>query len=361
MLCIAAFIVLLFLAAVSAKYRRLLRRAWSCVTRRVTFRPCDTTFRQDVKDSLLAPLALRAPRLVAPASVAIEVVAWVMVLSLVVSLYIVARSGLNLAVYGTCDKADPAACSLSATQGCGIGSARPGFGESLRSGDVIGAVRNEAADVGDTVSALPRMFRSWDAAEYALPQASYQGGYRDGRPTALEVIDPGCQFCAQLFANVRESGFAEKNNVTYIVYPIGSDLLPRFANSPLIARYLTAVRLTEAQAGTHANNPTDWLLLENIFVGRRPDGVAWQTWFNEDASPQEATAQLQAWLAGAGYDQAAIAQIAELAASDRVRDVIAEGKRVVDDDIQTVTIPSMIADGRLHMGAISAQDLAEAN
>lgn len=128
MLCIAAFVVLLVLAAVSAKYRRLLRRAWGCVTRKMTFRPCDTTFRQDVKDSLLAPLALRSPRLVAPASVLIEVIAWIMVISLVVSVYIVFRSGVNLVVYGTCNKADPAACSLSSTQGCAIGSNHPTFG-----------------------------------------------------------------------------------------------------------------------------------------------------------------------------------------------------------------------------------------
>lgn len=357
MLCIAAFIVLLFLSAVSAKYRRLLGRAWSCVTRKVTFRPCDTTFRQDVKDSLLAPLALRSPRLVGPASVAIEVVAGVMVLSLVVSLYIVLRSGLNLAVYGTCDKADPAACSLSATQGCGIGTGRPGFGESLLRGDVVGAVRNEAADVGDTIAAVPGAFRTWDAAEYVVPQSSYQGGYREGLPTALEVIDPGCQFCGQLFRNARQAGLAQTHNVTYIVYPIGLELAPRFPNSPLVARYLTAVRLTEADAGTHADNPTDWAILEHMFTGQRPDGVTWQVWFNEHASAPEAEAQLQAWLAEAGYDRPAIERIAQLSGSDRVRDAIDAGMRVVDDEIRTVTIPSLIAGGKLHKGAIDVADL----
>ena len=95
MLCIAAFFVLLVLSAVSAKHRKMLGRAWGCFSRKVTFRPCDTTFREDVENSLLAPLALRSPRLVKPASVAIEVSAWVMVISMVVSLYIVVVSGLT--------------------------------------------------------------------------------------------------------------------------------------------------------------------------------------------------------------------------------------------------------------------------
>ena len=157
-------------------------------------------------------------------------------------------------MYGTCDKEDPAACSLSSTQGCGIGTGRPGFGESLLRGDVVGAVRNEASDVGDTIAAVPGAFRTWDAADYVVPQASYQGGYRQGLPTALEVIDPGCQFCGQLFRNARQAGLAQTHNVTYIVYPIGLDLAPRFQNSPLVARYLTAVRLTEADARIYAGD-----------------------------------------------------------------------------------------------------------
>ncbi len=126
MVCIVAFVVVLVLSAVSAKYRRLLGRAWGCFARRVTLRPCDTSFRDDVKSSLLAPLAVRAPALVKPASIAIEVVAWVMVLSLIVSLYLLGRSGLNLFVYGTCDKQDTQSCALAA-EACSIGSETPGF------------------------------------------------------------------------------------------------------------------------------------------------------------------------------------------------------------------------------------------
>lgn len=357
MLCIAAFFVVLVLATVSAKYRKLLGRAWGCFSRRVTLRPCDSSFRDEVKDSILAPVALRAPRLVAPASVAIEVVAWLMVLSLVVSLYIVARSGLNLAVYGTCNKQDPVACSLSSTQGCGIGSSEPSFGESFLSGDVVGAFGNEFSDLADTVAAVPGTFRTWEATDYVVPGASYLGGYREGLPTALEVIDPGCQFCGRLFREVEGSGFAERHNVTYIVYPIGMGLAPRFQHSPLVAEYLTAVRLLESERGTHATDPTDWFILEQMFTGTRSDGITWQVWFNEHASAAEATAQLHAWLGEAGYDAAGVQEVASLAASEQVAAAIDEGMRVVDEEIRTVTIPSMVAGGKLHKGAVEADVL----
>ena len=66
MFCIAAFLVLLVLGAFSARYRGYLRRAWGCTLRRVTLRPCDTSFSQDIKDHLLAPVAAWRP---APTSV----------------------------------------------------------------------------------------------------------------------------------------------------------------------------------------------------------------------------------------------------------------------------------------------------
>jgi hypothetical protein len=34
------------------------------------------------------------------------------------------------------------------------------------------------------------------------------------------VLDPGCRFCAELFRNIEESGFADTHNVTYLAYPM---------------------------------------------------------------------------------------------------------------------------------------------
>lgn len=355
MVCIVAFVVVLVLSAVSAKYRKLLGKAWGCVWRKVTFRPCDTSFRDDVKSSLLAPLAVRAPGLVKPASIAIEVIAWLMVLSLVVSLYIVGKSGLSLFVYGTCDKQDGQSCSLAAEM-CSIDAGPVGFWDSVGQGDVLGAFGNEFASLGETIAAVPSRLKDWDAAEYAAADATYLGGYREGLPVALEIIDPGCRFCAQLLRNMTESGFDGAHNVTYLVYPISSDGEPRFANSPLVASYLTAIRADLASSSASAGVTADWAILEHLFSEQNADGLDWQLWMN-NAAPEDARAQLHSWLADAGYDEASIERIAVLADSESTADTLARTRDVVENDIQTVAIPSLITGGRLRAGLVDVDTL----
>ncbi|WP_295820443.1 hypothetical protein [uncultured Microbacterium sp.] len=361
MVCIVAFIVVLVLSAVSAKYRRLLGTAWGCAWRRVTMRPCDTTFRDDVKNSLLAPLALRAPRLVRPASIAIEVVAWLMVLSLVVSLYLVGRSGLNLFVYGTCDKQNAQACSLAA-QACSIDAGQPGFWESIGEGDVFGAFGREFASVGDTIATIPSRLRTWDAADFASADATYLGGYTAGRPTALEVLDPGCRYCAQLFRNMRDAGFDGTHNVTYLAYPIRGGFGDKFANSQLVATYLAATRAFEAErAAAGASNAAaaqtgDWYILEQLFTTQASDGATTQEWMNA-ASAADATQRLQQWLTDDGYTADEVARIVTLTGSPEVAASLQHARDVVENEIRTVSIPSLIAGGRLHSGLVEVDTL----
>lgn len=356
MLCIVAAIFVFVFAIFSARYRRLVGRAWSCMWHRVTLRPCDTSFREDVKNAILAPVALRAPRLVKPASATIEVMAWITVLTLVVSVYIVGRSGLNFFVYGTCDKQDAQACTLS-SESCSIDSVDPAFWESVGQGDVIGAFGNEFSSLGETISAIPSRLRAWDATEHLPANATYLGGYREGLPTAVEVIDPGCSVCAQLYRNVEASGFAQTHNLAYVVYPIDGAFGSKFPHSPLVASYLTAVREFEAQRGGSAGRTGDWYILDQLFAGERPDGQSWQVWLNTEASPDQAEAQLQQWLQDAGYGEAELAQIAELTASDQVAGQLADSRVLVEDEIQTVKVPSLIADGRLHAGLVDVPAL----
>ncbi len=356
MVCVVAFVVVLIGSAVSARYRRLLGRAWGCVWRRVTFRACGTTFRQDVTSSLLAPLAVRHPRLVRPAGIAIEVTAWLMAVTMVVSLYLLGRSGLNLFVYGTCDKQDGQSCSL-ASEMCSIDGGTPGFWDSALRGDVLGAFGDEAASLGETLAAVPSRLRTWDAASYAARESTYLGGYREQLPTAVEVIDPGCRYCAQLLRNMQESGFDDTHNITYLPYPILGEDGPRFAHSALVARYLVAVRRFEAGRGGLAGATADWHILEQLFTGENPDGVSWQLWLNEFATAAEAEAQLQTWLGETGYDGDDVGAVRALARSHAVADELARIRTVVEDEIRTVAIPSLIAGGSLRSGLVDAATL----
>jgi hypothetical protein len=355
-ICIASFLVLLIVGIFSAKYRPLLKKAWYCVTRRVTFRPCDTTFGEDVKTSILAPLAIRAPQWVKPASIAINIFAWIMVASTIISLYLLARSGLYLAVYGTCNKQDTQACTLAA-QSCTIGVEHPSFSQSIFRGDVIGAFRNEFTDVTEAITAVPSRFRSWQPEEYLAPYASFKGGYQPGKPTILEIIDPGCGVCAALYINIEESGLADASNMSYLLYPIMQDGVPYFANSLRIANLLTAIRVYEYDNGP-SDTPTDWKILNVLFTGTRPGTtVANQFWFNELATPEAAQQQLVDWLTEFGYTDSQIANVFELAESQQVADIIAQGRAVVRDDIRTVAIPTLLVPGRMHRGLVSVDNL----
>lgn len=352
MFCIAAFLVLLVLGAFSARYRGYLRRAWGCTVRRVTFRPCDTSFSQDIKDNLLAPVAARRPGLVRPAAIAIEVAALLIIVTTMLSAYVVAKGALNLWVYGTCDKANAEGCALGA-QSCSIGALEPTFLDKVVALDVVGAIGGEVADVAETIGAIPDRLRTWDAAEYLPPNVTWRTGFDPARPTALEIVDPGCSVCAKLAANIREAGFADRYNLAYIAYPIPDLTGTRFPNSGLVVRYLEALRLHPV-AG--AEVPADWQLLERILSGTDPSGKPWQIVVN-GAAPEEATALLQGWLGDFGLDEAGIEAIVAEADSERVASIIEANQAVVRETIGTRKIPTVIFDGSRHDGLVDVDGL----
>jgi len=359
MFCIAAFIVLLVMGAVSAKYRRFARIAWGCAVRRVTFRPCDTTFKQDLKDHLLAPIAVRTPRLVKPASVGLEVVAWLVILTTVWSGYTVVKSGLNLYVYGTCNKENAESCTLGA-EACAIPDQTPTFWGSIAEFDVIGAFGNEFTSLGETISQIPTRMQNWDATEYLPANETYLTAFDEAKPTALEVIDPGCQFCRQLFANIEEAGFENEYNLTYVPYPIEGEDGYKFPNSLLVTQYLEALRLTpdinEPSEATASSAPVDWQVLERIFTGETDNGVPFQSRIN-GLDTDAATALLDGWLIEFRLDADEVATIKSVSASDEVSDIIASNKELVEDDIHTVKIPTIIFDGRRHDGLVDVDGL----
>ena len=355
MFCIAAFIVLLVMGAVSAKYRRFARIAWSCAVRRVTFRACDTSFKQDVKDHLLAPIAVRTPGLVKPASVALEVTAWLVILTTVWSAYTVVKSGLNLYVYGTCNKENSESCSLGA-EACAIPDQTPTFWGSIAEFDVIGAFGNEFASVGETMSALPTRMQNWDATEYLPANASYLAPYVTAKPSALEVIDPGCQFCRQLFANISEAGFDDEYNLSYVAYPIEGEDGYKFPNSLLVTQYLEALRLNPSMGSGSTDTPLDWQLLKRIFAGETSNGVPWQSRIN-GLDQDDAAAVIDGWLDEFGLSADEIVTVKAVAASDEVAAIIDANRGLVEDQIHTVKVPTIIFDGRRHDGVVDVDGL----
>ncbi|MCL2595412.1 MAG: hypothetical protein FWD83_07840, partial [Promicromonosporaceae bacterium] len=340
MVCVASFFILLILSIFSAKYRKLMRKGWHCFSRRVTFRPCDTTFRDEIKTALLTPLALKRPRLVKPASIAIEVSAWTMVVSMIITAYIVLQGALNLLAFGTCNRQNPEGCALNA-QVCGIPDENPSFWDSLTSGDVVGAVRGEGQAWADIFQALPLRFRNWQTENYVPEFASFRDGYTPGLPLALEIIDPGCGFCAILSRNIAEADLTSTHNVVYIIYPIMNDGEPSFKNSPLLAQYLTAIQVFE-HGTERANDPADWFILDQVFALDEHGFDAVQFQLNSLWDSDVTVLRIHGWLAAHGYTEAEIAEIDALADSEQVADLLAASRYIVENRIRTVAIPTFI-------------------
>ncbi|MCL2038729.1 hypothetical protein FWG86_02415 [Candidatus Saccharibacteria bacterium] len=352
MVCIAAFIVLaimsvfvgilaIFKRDIGRKYWSTFKKAWSCVWKKVRLQKCETNFKDDIKNSLLSRVVVKKPKLVKPISAAIEILAVLIVLITVWSLVEAAKAGLSLWVFGTCNVSQPSNCSLTADV-CGIDREEPAnIGE---------ATVRWFTEWGELFTGIPDRVRRWDARHY-LPQHATFYSYEEGRPVALDILDPGCTVCLASFRNKMQDGFFDRFNVSYLPYVLinpetGDD---RFPNSRLVASYLTALRFTYIAPVDEAPTPSDWRLIEKIFTEYDANGVNYQEAIKR-MSEDEVKLLLDSWLLEFGADPIDIDRVRRLAASDEVADTLLVYRHTVEDRINAKGIPTTIFNGRRHTG-----------
>lgn len=117
-ICIAAAVILGIMGIFSAKYRRWAKEAFSCVGRRLTLRPCESSFNQRMKAKITSKLMNRTHKGARLVNNHFEAISWVFTIILFVSLALTALSVYNLAVYGTCDPANPEQCIIGIEPVC---------------------------------------------------------------------------------------------------------------------------------------------------------------------------------------------------------------------------------------------------
>ena len=101
--CLIALIVFGIMGIFSASHRALAKEALSCVFRRVTFRPCNSNFKDKIKDKILAKLINRSIFLTKVVNKYYEVLSWIFFILMVGSTFWVLRGGYNFYVYGSCN------------------------------------------------------------------------------------------------------------------------------------------------------------------------------------------------------------------------------------------------------------------
>lgn len=349
MVCIAAFIILclvgifvaflsIFRRDIGRKYWAVFKKAWGCVGKKVRLQKCETNFKDDVKNTLLSKVVLRHPKWVKPLGVAIEVSAVLIVVITVWSLVEAVKALLALWVFGTCNVSQPASCALGA-EVCGIDAEEPS--------NPLEWTGRWFGEWGEIFANIPDRFHAWNTEDYLVDPVTYVEAPEEGRPTALDIFDPGCAVCLRSYRNQKESGFFDRYNTALMVYPITlSDGTDKFNNSSLIARYVHAATLAETDYGAR--------LIDRLFTEKDPKtGNNYQVEFGL-MSAETAEGTLQAWLKDFGASSKQIAQIAKTAHSEQVDDIMTQVKQMVEDKLHVKGIPTLIYDGRKHNGLYQA-------
>lgn len=347
MVCIAAFIILaligVFVAIISIfkpkigkAYLKALKKAWGCLWKKVRLQKCETGFKEDVKNTLLSRVALKKPGLVRPLSILIEVVSVVIVVVAVWALATALKSLLALWALGSCNVTKPSACSLGA-EVCSID-------ESETSGFFEGIGR-WFSEWGEIFEAIPEKFKTYEAESYDF---SYISGSETEGVVVIDILDPGCSVCAQSYKNQLAAGFFSDNAVRIVPFAIqDADDNYKFKNSEIVVRLTLAADEFKPLLGVK--------ILDRIFTGKSEDGVAYQNLFNNDYSREEATEVILGWLKEEGVHSSERAEILLRAESDEITDKMAKNREIVEKEIKVRGIPTMIYDGKKHVGLWKAE------
>ncbi|MDR2524008.1 MAG: hypothetical protein LBC95_00490 [Candidatus Nomurabacteria bacterium] len=351
MVCIAAFILLaicvlslpiirIFSKKTADNIWNLFKKSIYCFTHRVTFRKCDSTFKDDVKNSILRRVVVRRPTWVKPLGVAIEVLSVLIILTTIWSLAVGAKSLVSLAAYGMCDIVTPEACVVGDAEACYAGEAKTAE-------NPVEWLGNWFVEFGEAIVYLPIKFSTRNAAEYIPADYPYRDAQAADKPAALDIFDPGCKFCRESYTNQLASGFFDKYNTALLPFALRDDDDYRFANSDLIVRYIFASRSVPQADATRA---VEWRIIDRLFTENSPRKIVWQEDFNNEYSDAEARQTLNSWLADFGYDANAIEQIAAAVDNAETRAAVDAARDLVENQIQIVKIPTMIIDNERHEG-----------
>lgn len=361
MVCIAAFIVLLVIWLFNPVLRligqkkladsisKMFKKSTHCFTRRVTLRACDTSFTEDIKGSILSKLIVRHKKWVKPVSIGIEITSFLIVIISIWSVLTLVKSGIALYVYGTCDVRTPDSCALSTAEACSIDSAGSG---------------NPAIDWftewGEIFGALPARIRTWDTQAYVPENSTYYGEFSDSETpagVAIDIFDPGCVICRRSYVAQSESGFFDKYKTYLIPYVITGETGDKFKNSQIVAEYIEAVRGKQPENGKKVS--AEWIIAENIFTKKDSNGDIYQEAFNGTAgrtySEDKTRTTIEGWLKDAGFSDEEVAEITKNTKSDEVASKLQKNRELVENEVQTKRIPTMIYDGKKHEGLFEAK------
>lgn len=358
MLCIFAFVVFLIFFPILGffpEYRVLFRKSWNCTFNKVTGQPCDVNLGQELKGKLLGKMIFKYPKFTKFIDKTFSFWAFLFVALNIWSLVYVMIAGINLYVWGTCNPVSGESCSLSG-EACGAGSSEITFGQALETGTVGTWAWQPFQAFGKTVQQIPSRTKNWVATDYLPAKPSYYGGFKEGKSTAVEFIDPGCIFCKNLFNNMKESGFKDKYNLTYNLYPIPDSKTItgyKFQSSLILAKTIEASKDFPLEKNGISG---DWLILEKLYE-KNNDTTSLQDKFNFSYTRKETPDRIIDLLKSVGYSEEVAKQIQDKAESPEIQERLDYSKKLFQEKVNSVRIPTLIFNGRRYDSVVPVDQL----
>lgn len=378
MLCILAFVIFLLCFPILGffpEYRQLFARSWQCVVKKATLKPCDINLGEELKNKFLGKIIFKYPKFAKFLDKTFTFWAFIFVVINVWSLVLVSLSGLNLWVYDTCDPVSGESCSLSG-EACGVSTGQISLSDAINQNKIGEWAAFPFQTLAQTVSRIPDRFQTWQPTNYLSEHSTFYSGFNFdptanylpeqikefNQKIALEIIDPGCKFCKELFKNIKQAGFDQKYDLTYLLYPIPDKTTPdgyKFQHSLLRSKYLEAVKnmKPEKQNNEQKNIPADWQLLEKLFTLPGAKQATLQEDFNWMYNEAQAKEKLAELLAEIGFSNEQINEIEQKANSAEIGLRLASQKNIVENEIRTIKIPTVMFGGRRYDRLLSPEQL----
>ena len=112
-ICIVTLITFSILGIFSVRYRKLAIESFKCVSRMITFRPCETKLDEKIKSKLTTKLMKRSPALAKFFYKNFKFLSWIFTISFFASLIYSGYGIYNLLVYGNCSPGSGNACVIN--------------------------------------------------------------------------------------------------------------------------------------------------------------------------------------------------------------------------------------------------------
>jgi protein-disulfide isomerase len=200
MACVIALIIFGIMGIFSASHRALAVEAFDCVFRRVTFRPCNTGFKEKIKGKILSKIITRSTFLAKMVNKHYEILSWIFFILMVGSTIWSLQGGYNFYVYGSCN-------GLNSSSFCAFDPS----GEN-----------NKVTTVGDSTCGITRQTQQ-NLSLNGVNLSSFPTQNASSKDTVVFIGCYACDYSRKAYPDIEKIVKDKKTNFVFAHYPAKGD------------------------------------------------------------------------------------------------------------------------------------------